>query len=124
MMSVDSSSSSIASKQNTSSPGWAYFGVKVDKGGTTTDDGVVICRVCNTAVKVRGSNTSNLVLHLKVHHPLKHVEVVKKQEMKYGSSSKSVSLEQTNVLVHLKEPVSMSVVVRMGMNSQIPSHSA
>ena len=43
-MSVDSSSSSsssIVSKQNTSSPVWTYFGVKVDEEGKVTDDGVV-----------------------------------------------------------------------------------
>ena len=97
-MSVDCSSSSTASKQNTSSPVWTYFGVKVDEEGKATDDGVVICNICSVAVKVRGSNTSNLVSHLKVHHPLKHVEVVKKQELKKrGFSSKSVSLEQTTI---------------------------
>ena len=46
-MSVDSSSSSssIASKQNTSSPVWTYFGVKVDEEGKATDDGVMIAYV-------------------------------------------------------------------------------
>ena len=78
MMSADSSSSSIASKQNIAHTVRTYFGVKVDKDRKVTDDGVVICRVCNMAVKVRGSNTSNLVSLLKVHHPLKHAEVVKK----------------------------------------------
>ena len=97
-MSVDSSSSSTALKQNTSSPVWTYFGVEVDEEGKATDDGVVICCVCNMAVKVRGSNTSNLVSHLKFHHPLKHAEVVKNHKLKKcGSSSKSVNLEQTTI---------------------------
>ena len=137
-MSVDSSSSSIASKQNTSLPMWTYFGVKVDEEGKATDDGVVICRICNMAVKVRGSNTSNLVLHLKVHHPLKHVEVVMKRELKKcGFSSKSVSLEQTTISCAFERArkyersyflaLSNAHVVRIGrigMNSQMPSHSA
>ena len=94
-----SSSSCTVSKQNTSSaPMWAYFGVKVDEAGKATDDGVVICYVCNAAVKARGNNTSSLVSHLKVHHPLKNAEVVKKQELKkHGSRSKSVGPGQTTI---------------------------
>ena len=92
-----SSSSGNCIEQNTSSPVWAYVSVKVDEEGKATDDRVVICHVCNMAVKARGSNTSNLVSH-KVHHPLKHMEVVKKQELKKrGSNSKSVSPGQTTI---------------------------
>ena len=62
----------------------------------------MICRLCKKSVSVKGGNTSNLLSHLKVHHP--HLEVKKansksdkdKDHAKTGkASSRQPSLPNT-----------------------------
>ena len=58
---------------------WAHFGLGAsDKGKVRSDE--AICRLCAKGVVAKGSNTSNLHLHLRVHHLLKFAKVQKLQK--------------------------------------------
>ena len=63
----------------------------------------MICRLCKKLVSAKGGNTSNLLSHLKVHHPQRHLEVKKansksgkdKDHAKTGKASRQPSLPNT-----------------------------
>lgn len=80
--------STLVAKPNAKSPAWAYFGFEADEQGKAQSDSDAICRLCSEPVKAGGGNTTNLISHLKVHHPLKHAEV-RKAIKDRGSSSHS-----------------------------------
>ena len=59
----------IVSKRKVVSPVWDHFGQHVDSEGKVLDsDTAVCCRYCSN-VRGSGGNTSNLLSHLRVHHP-------------------------------------------------------
>ena len=64
---------------------WIYFGFEVDEEGRLKVQDAVICRLCKKSVK--GGNTLNLLSHLKVHLPQRHLEV-KKANSKPSSKDK------------------------------------
>ena len=57
------------SSKGTKSEVWAYFGYYKNAQGQLVEDGSPICRSCEKKVVARGSNTSNLLTHLRDHHP-------------------------------------------------------
>ena len=66
----------VAKSSGVKSAVWGYFGFKPDAEVKAKVQDSVICRLCKKTLSAKGSNTSNLFAHLKVHHPLKHVEVI------------------------------------------------
>jgi len=49
----------------------------------------VICQFCSKEVVAKGSNTSNLISHLRVHHLLNYIDVQKMQKEKTEKASKT-----------------------------------
>ena len=84
---------------------WIYFGFEADEEGRPKVRDAVICWLCKKSVSAKGSNTSNLLSHLKVHHPQQYLEVKKanskpsgmdKDHTKTGkASSRQPSLSNT-----------------------------
>ena len=79
----------IASKQNTSSPIWTYFGL--DDDGKPISIERVVCRICECTIVAKASNTTNLFSHLKSHHSVKYSEVTQAVAARKPSSSKQKS---------------------------------
>ena len=91
---------------------WTYFGYEANsseaKEGKRPD--IVVCRLCKKSVVAKGGNTSNMLSHLKVHHPLQHNEAraaaakskCSKQGQKIVASSDSTQYKQTTVQQALK----------------------
>ena len=78
-MSTATTTTSLVAETKTTSPMWAHFGLGAsDKGKVRSDE--AICRLCAKGVAAKVGNTSNLHLHLRVHHPLKFAEVQKLQK--------------------------------------------
>ena len=105
-MVLASDSDSLVSKSRyTKSAVWIYFGFEADEEGRPKIQDAVVCRMCKISVSAKGGNTSNLLLHLKVHHPQWHLEVKKanskpsgkdKDHTKTGkASSRQPSLSNT-----------------------------
>ena len=74
----------ITKTKSVKSAVWKYFGYKEE---------TALCRICHKAVAARGGNTSNLISHLKIHHPLKHEEFRKVNAAKsqYSTTTRSTS---------------------------------
>ena len=89
------SSCTIVPKKKVVSPVWDYFGLRADSKGKIIDDGVAVCRQCNGNVRASGGNTSNLLSHLRTHHPSKYTLVLQAQREKAKESS-TASSSSTN----------------------------
>ncbi|XP_070400048.1 E3 SUMO-protein ligase ZBED1-like [Nothobranchius furzeri] len=57
------------SSKKTKSEVWAYFGFLKNAEGQLIEDCYPVCRTCRKQVSAKGSNTSNLMAHLRDHHP-------------------------------------------------------
>ena len=68
--------SRIVPKKRVVSPVWDYFGLRVDDEGKVIDDGVAVCQRCNSNVRASDGNTSNLLSHLRTHHPSQYTQVL------------------------------------------------
>ena len=89
------SSCTIVPKKKVVSPVWDYFGLCAGSEGKIIDDGVTVCRQCNGNVRASGGNTSNLLSHLRTHHPSKYTLVLQAQREKVKESS-TASSSSTN----------------------------
>ena len=89
------SSCTIVPKKKVVSPVWDYFGLHADSEGKIIDDGVAVCRQGNGNVRASGGNTSNLLSHLRTHHPSKYTLVLQAQREKAKESS-TASSSSTN----------------------------
>ena len=59
----------LVSKKKTTSFMWKYFGFEMDRNGRPLHVDVLKCRLCQTTIAVKDSNTSNLYSHLQNKHP-------------------------------------------------------
>ena len=84
----DSGEVQLVPKLNTTSPVWKYFALKVYEKGTVKNDEEVVCRLCSKEVVAKGSNTSNLIAHLHVHHPLQYTDYQRLQKERTDKVSK------------------------------------
>ena len=84
-------SCTIVSKKRVVSPVWDYFGLRADNEGKVMDDGVAFCRRCNSNVCASGGNTSNLLSHLRTHHPSQYTQVLQAQKAKVKENEKSLN---------------------------------
>lgn len=48
---------------------WRHFGLKKRKSDSTIVEGIAVCHHCNMTPKTSGGGTTNLVTHLRRHHP-------------------------------------------------------
>ena len=57
---------------------WSYFGLKADDRGipVSGEEQKPVCRACNRSIPAKGGNTTNLMAHLKEHHPDLHAEAL------------------------------------------------
>ena len=69
-------SGSLGRKKNAKSVVWDYFGIRLEHGGLPIrgEEQKLICRSCGKVVLAKGGNTTNLLTHLKDHHPQLHVQ--------------------------------------------------
>jgi len=62
----------LVARKNSTSPVWSYFGLEKDSNGRINSEDVAVCRKCYQHVRAKGGNTSNLLSHLRIHHPTIH----------------------------------------------------
>ena len=72
---LDKATVQLVPKPNTTSPVWKNFSIEVDEKGKVKNDEEVVCQLCSKKVVTKGSNTSNLIAHLRVHHPLQYTNI-------------------------------------------------
>lgn len=68
----------LVKKPNTKSIVWNYFGLKANENNIPLpeEEEKPVCRTCKKGVPAKGGNTSNLLTHLRDHHPDLHAEAV------------------------------------------------
>jgi len=76
-------------KKKAISPVWDHFGQRGDGEGRVIDSDVAVCRRCHSNVRASGGNTSNLLSHLRVHHPAQYTQVLQLQKVKGKENDKS-----------------------------------
>ena len=87
------SAGELVSKKNTKLAVWKHFGFKANDEGKPKDEDTAICRHCQKTVVAKGGNTSNLLTHLRNHHPMKHADVRKENE---GNSKNDSSFKRSS----------------------------
>ena len=62
---------SVVKKRNTTSVVWDYFGLLANPGGSVVraEANYPVCRLYGKSVPAKGSNTTNLLTHLRDRHP-------------------------------------------------------
>ena len=83
-----SEETAIVPKKKVVSPVWDHFGQRVDSEGKVLDSDTAVCRRCHCNVRASGGNTSNLLSHLRVHHPTQYTQVLQAQKAKVKESEK------------------------------------
>ena len=71
---------------------WDYFGLQKGVDGNLTEDGCAICQTCRGRVKAKYGNTSNLLSHLKTHHPGVYQEAMKSGKTPRSKTTTSATL--------------------------------
>ena len=81
---AEAEGANLARKKHAKSVVWDYFGIRVGEDGLPVpgEDGLPVpgeeqkpvCRSCGKVVLAKGGNTTNLLTHLRDHHPQLHVE--------------------------------------------------
>ena len=68
----------LVKKPNSKSIVWNYFGLKADEYNVPlpSEEERLFCRSCKWAVAAKSGNTSNLLTHLRDHHPDLYAEAV------------------------------------------------
>ena len=86
---ADELTTSLVRKPRAVSVVWDYFGLRMDDNGSviTLEEQRPVCRTCYKSVPAKGGNTSNLMAHLKEHHPELYAEALTSQKSKEGNSS-------------------------------------
>ena len=85
---LDKATVQLVPKPNTTSPVWKHFAVEVDEKGKVKNDEEVVCQLCSKKVVAKGSNTSNLIAHLCVHHPLQYTDYQSVQRLQKERTEK------------------------------------
>ena len=67
----------FSQKANSKSIVWNYFGLKANEHGLALpEEEGPICRTYKKAMPAKGGNTSNLLTHLRDHHPDLYAEAI------------------------------------------------
>ena len=87
----------LVSKEKATSLVWNYFGFEAGEDGKPINSENAICRIASGCRKkpvlAKGGNTSNLLTHLRRHHPKQYAELIEAQEKK-KSKEKSLKTYQ------------------------------
>ena len=73
----------------------SYFGFIPDKDGKPKDLQKPVCKKYRSTVATKGSNTTNLLQHLKLHHPVIY-KSIKEVQSATGSTTDKYYLLQSN----------------------------
>ena len=85
---LDKATVQLVPKPNTTSPVWKHFALEVDEKGKVKNNEEVVCQLCSKKVVAKGSNTSNLIAHLRVHHPLQYTDYQSVQRLQKERTEK------------------------------------
>ena len=96
-------SDGLLPKPHTTSPVSAHFGFEPDKEGKAKTTDTATCGHCKKHVKSKGSNTTNLFSHLKVHHPMKYAEMARVRQSQTSNEESSSSSKISSSQVTIKE---------------------
>ena len=107
----------VLKSRGTKSAVWIYFGFEADEEGKPKVQDAVICRLCKKSVSAKGGNTSNLLSHLKVHLPQRHLEV-KKANSKPSGKDDHAKLARLLPGMHI--PVYRDVTIISNTNIEFP----
>lgn len=92
----------LVSKAKTTSPVWRFFGFEAGDDGNPKNEEVAVCRIgggCRRkTVLVRGGNTSNLLSHLRNHHPKEFMEINQARKGKGAQKATKSSKGQASVV--------------------------
>ena len=75
-------------KKKAITPAWDHFGQRVDGEGRVIDSDVAVCHQCHSNVRASGGNASNLLSHLRIHHPTQYMQVLQLQKAKAKKNDK------------------------------------
>ena len=64
---------------------WDYFGLRTAENGRIIQDDKPVCQTCIREVPAKGGNTSNLMAHLREHHPDLYTEAIALQDQQRAS---------------------------------------
>ena len=88
-------------KAKTTSPVWWFFGFEAGGDGNPKNEELAVCRIASECrkktVMVRGGNTSNLLSHLRNHHPKEFMEVNQARKGKGAQMATKSSKGQASV---------------------------
>lgn len=87
----NSASKELVNKKNVASPIWQFFGFKSDAKGEPEDITQAICKLCTEVVLVRESQTTNLFVHLRTHHPAEAAKLAPKKSCSDGWQNSNTS---------------------------------
>ena len=79
----------MSSAPTTSTSVTVLYGNIRDGNGRVKNDEEAVCCLCSKEVLAKGSNTSNLISHLHVHHPLQYIDFQKMQKEKNEKVNKT-----------------------------------
>ena len=73
---AEAEGANLARKKHAKSVVWDYFGIRVGEDGLPVpgEEQKPVCRSCGKVVLAKGGNTTNLLTHLRDHHPQLHAE--------------------------------------------------
>ena len=122
----EESSQSLVRKPRAVSVVWDYFGLKTNENGTVivTEEQKPVCRTCHRSVPAKGGNTSNLMAHLKEHHPELYTEAMSSQKSSRDGiigTKKNAKAKPAEASGTLKQPTIIDVVeISKKYNSNSP----
>ena len=87
---------------------WSYFGFVPDKDGKPKDLQNPVCKKCRSTVVTKGSNTTNLLQHLKLHHPVIYKSIKEAQSATEITTDKSYASSEPRELKQVTLQESMS----------------
>ena len=105
---------------------WGFFGFCIDENGKIAEKKQVHCRLCSI-ILLYSRNTTNLVYHIRKHHP-KHLKNIKESGTKQKDDSetsdtglKQLSLQASlnKVMPYLKDPHRHQILVNAAVREFI-----
>ena len=96
---------SVVKKQNTASVVWDYFGLRANPDGSVVrgEANYPACRPCGKSVPAKGGNTTNLLTHLRDHHPDLYAEASLKVAKKSATATSSANENRQPTLLQSTE---------------------
>ena len=105
---------------------WDYFGLKTNENGIIiiTEEQKPVCRTFHRSVPAKGGNTSNLMAHLKEHHPELYTEAMSSQWSSRDGiigTKKNVKVKSAKASSTPKQPTIIDIVeISRKYNSNSP----